>query len=175
MNVPNKLTLSRILLIPAVLALQWAKVYPAALAVFAVAAFTDFLDGYLARKNNQITVFGKFADPVADKLLVLCSMIVLAEHGLMPSWPVCIVAARELAVDGLRLVAAGKNKVVAASMAGKIKTNLQLLCVILCMIRAFAPMPEAVILIVCALMSAATVYSGFLYFRDLKDVFKEQA
>ena len=170
MNVPNKLTLSRILLIPAVLALQWAKVYPAALAVFAVAAFTDFLDGYLARKNNQITVFGKFADPVADKLLVLCSMIVLAEHGLMPSWPVCIVAARELAVDGLRLVASGKGQVVAAKMPGKIKTTLQFLCVL----SALLPVPQVIRTVLTIAMAVMTVVSGALYFTSLKDVFHEE-
>ena len=173
MNLPNRLTISRVLLIPAVLILQWVNAYPFALAVFCLAALTDFLDGYLARKNGQITVFGKFLDPVADKLLVLLCMVVLTSQGLMPAWGVCIVAARELAVDGLRLVAAGQNKVVAASMAGKIKTNLQLFCVIAAMISAFAPIPAWIVTVMTALMSAATVYSGYLYFRDLKDVFKE--
>lgn len=173
MNLPNRLTILRVLLIPLVLVLQWADAYPFALAVFVIAAFTDFLDGYLARKNGQITVFGKFLDPVADKLLVLLCMVVLASQGRMASWGVCIVAARELAVDGLRLVAAGKNKVVAASMAGKIKTNLQLFCVIAAMISAFAPIPGWIVTAMTVLMSAATVYSGYLYFRDLKDVFNE--
>ena len=130
MNLPNRLTMLRILLIPVCVFLQLEEMYPWALGVFCAACVTDFLDGYLARKNDQVTVFGKFADPVADKLLVLCAMIALSAQGRLPAWCVCVVAARELAVDGLRLVAAGQNIVVAAAMAGKIKTNLQMLCVI---------------------------------------------
>ena len=171
MNLPNRLTLLRILLIPACVALQSADLYPWALGVFCLACLTDFLDGYLARKNNQVTVFGKFADPVADKLLVLCAMIVLSSQGRLAAWCVCVVAARELAVDGLRLVAAGKNMVVAARMAGKIKTALQMLCVILCMVSAFVSVDPRLVTAASVLMAAATVYSGFLYFRDLRGVF----
>ncbi len=127
MNLPNKLTLLRILMIPVCLAL-WALGQPVySAAVFALAALTDFLDGYLARRDGLVTVFGKFLDPVADKLLVLTAMIMLTEKGLLPAWAVVIVAARELAVDGLRLVASGSGKVVAAKMPGKIKPTLQLL------------------------------------------------
>ncbi len=174
MNLPNRLTLLRILMIPIVVVLQLTEHTPWALAVFLAAAFTDFLDGYLARKNHQVTVFGKFADPVADKLLVLCAMIVLCSQGRLGAVWVCIVAARELAVDGLRLVAAGQNRVVAASWAGKIKTNLQLLCVALTMIDVFAPLPAAVLTASAWLMAAATVVSGYLYFAQLKDVFADQ-
>ena len=174
MNLPNRLTVLRILLIPVVVTLQLLEMYPWALAVFLAAAFTDFLDGYLARKHGLVTVFGKFADPVADKLLVLCAMTVLTSQGRLGAVFVCIVAARELAVDGLRLVAAGKNRVVAASLAGKIKTNLQLLCVVLAMTDAFAPLPPALLSGAAWLMAAATVVSGGMYFMALKDVFADQ-
>lgn len=173
MNLPNRLTLFRICLIPVCVFLQSVDLYPWALGVFCLACLTDFLDGYLARKNDQVTVFGKFADPVADKLLVLCAMIVLASQGCLAAWCVCVVAARELAVDGLRLVAAGKNMVVAARMAGKIKTALQMLCVILCMLSAFVPVDPIFTAASSVLMAAATVYSGYLYFRDLRGVFAQ--
>ena len=130
MNLPNKLTLLRILLIPVCL-LLWALGQPVfSAAVFTLAALTDFLDGYIARKQNIITTFGKFADPVADKILVLTAMIFLCADGILPAWAVCIVAARELMVDGLRLVAVGKGTVIAAGWLGKIKTNLQFFCIL---------------------------------------------
>ena len=175
MNLPNRLTIFRILLIPVLVALEMTALYPWALAVFLLAALTDFLDGYLARKNHQVTVFGKFADPVADKLLVLCAMIVLCAQGRISAVWVSLVAARELAVDGLRLVAAGKNRVVSASLAGKIKTNLQLLCVSLTLLDAFVPLPDALLTASCWLMGAATVISGGMYFAALKDVFLSPA
>ncbi len=171
MNLPNRLTLVRIFLIPVMAALQMLDLYPWALAVFLAAALTDFLDGYLARKNDQVTVFGKFADPVADKLLVLCALIVLCAQGRIHAGLVCIVAARELAVDGLRLVAAGRGRVVSASWAGKIKTNLQLLCVALTMLGAFVPVPRALLTASAWLMAAATGISGVQYFIALRDVF----
>ena len=175
MNLPNRLTLTRIFLIPVCVFLQLTDRYPWALGVFLAACLTDFLDGYLARKNGQVTVFGKFADPVADKLLVLCAMIALTSQGRLSAWCVCVVAARELAVDGLRLVAAGRNIVVAAGWAGKVKTCLQMLCVVLCMLSAFADIGAWLITLSSALMAAATVYSGFLYFRDLRGVFAPEA
>ena len=173
MNLPNKLTLLRVLMIPVCVALEALGMYPWALGVFLCASATDFLDGYLARKNGQITVFGKFADPVADKLLVLCAMIQLAADGALWPWAVCVVAARELAVDGLRLVAAGKKRVVAAKMPGKIKTVLQMVCVSCAMLGRFAPLPGWLVPCLTAAMAAATVYSGAKYFTDLKDVFAE--
>ena len=115
-------------------------------------------------------MFGKFADPVADKLLVLTAMIMLTEQGLLPAWAVCVVAARELAVDGLRLVASGKGQVVAAKMPGKIKTTLQFLCVL----SALLPVPQAVRLVLTIAMAVMTVVSGALYFTSLKDVFHEE-
>lgn len=169
MNLPNKLTLARIVMIPLCVTLICLHAYPWAAAVFALAAVTDFLDGYLARKNHQVTVFGKFADPVADKLLVLTAMIALTAQSLLPAWAVCVVAARELAVDGLRLVAAGRQNVVAASILGKIKTNLQLLCVL----SALLFLPHAVTMTLTVAMAVMTLVSGADYFYKLRDVWKE--
>ena len=171
MNLPNKLTLLRILLIPVCL-LLWALGQPVfSAAVFALAALTDFLDGYIARKRNIVTVFGKFADPVADKILVLTAMIFLCADGILPAWAVCIVAARELMVDGLRLVAVGKGTVIAAGWLGKIKTNLQYFCVLAAMLL---PLGHWITLTLAALMAVLTVWSGAQYFWASRDVFKQQ-
>ena len=171
MNLPNKLTILRVVLVPAVCVLIGLGLYPWAAAVFALAALTDFLDGYLARRDGLVTVFGKFLDPVADKLLVLTAMIMLAEKGLLPAWAAVVVAARELAVDGLRLVASGSGKVVAAKMPGKIKTVLQLMCVLSALILG----GHAVTTVLTVAMAVMTVYSGALYFRELGgEVLKEK-
>ena len=170
MNLPNKLTLLRVFMIPVCL-LLWALglSYPAA-AVFVLAAATDFLDGYIARKRGIVTVFGKFADPVADKLLVLCAMIFLCADGRLPAWAVSVVAARELMVDGLRRVAVGKGNVIAAGWAGKIKTNLQYFCVVSAMVLE---KDHWLTLVFTVLMSVLTLYSGAEYFWASRDVFKE--
>ena len=170
MNLPNRLTLLRILLIPVCCVLIGLELYPWAAGVFAAGVLTDYLDGQIARRRNLITVFGKFADPVADKLLVLTAMIMLTEKGLLPAWAVCVVAARELAVDGLRLVASGKGQVVAARMPGKIKTVLQFCCVL----SALLPVPRMICQALTIAMAAMTVVSGVLYFTSLKDVFREE-
>ena len=133
MNLPNKLSILRVLCIPLIVIVmlipdrdwQWA-----ALGLFVIASFTDFLDGYIARKYQLVTDFGKFIDPVADKLLVLSTMIMLIDRGLIPAWAVVIVLARELSVDGLRLIAVTKGKVIAAGPLGKIKTILQMIMII---------------------------------------------
>ena len=170
MNLPNQLTVLRVILIPVCL-LLWALGQPVwAAAVFALAAFTDFLDGYIARKNNIVTVFGKFADPVADKILVLTVMIFLAAGGRLPAWAVCIVAARELMVDGLRLVAVGKGNVIAAGWLGKIKTNTQYFCVLAAMLL---PQGHWITLALAIAMSVMTVWSGAQYFWASRDVFRE--
>ena len=166
MNTPNKLTILRVLLIPFICVLIALERYPWAAAFFAVAAFTDFLDGYLARRDGLVTVFGKFLDPVADKLLVLTAMIMLCEKAIIPAWAAVIVAARELAVDGLRLVASGSGKVVAAKMPGKIKTVLQLLSVLSALILRAHPVTMALTIA----MAVMTVISGGLYFKELWQV-----
>lgn len=169
MNLPNKLTLFRVALIPVCCLLLGLNLMPWAALVFVVAALTDFLDGYIARKQKLVTTFGKFADPVADKLLVLTAMIFLTQMRLLPAWAVCVVAARELAVDGLRLVAAGRGKVVAAGMLAKIKTNTQFFCVLSAMLSFPGWLTQTLTIV----MAALTVISGAQYFISLKDVFKE--
>lgn len=167
MNLPNKLTLLRILLIPVCL-LLWALGQPVFSAtVFALAALTDFLDGYIARKQNIITTFGKFADPVADKILVLTAMIFLCADGIIPAWAVCIVAARELMVDGLRLVAVGKGTVIAAGWLGKIKTNLQFFCILAGMLL---PKGHWITLALTIAMAVMTVWSGTKYLWGYREV-----
>ncbi len=167
MNLPNKLTLLRVLLIPVCLVL-WALKQPVfSAAVFALAALTDFLDGYIARKKNIITVFGKFADPVADKILVLTAMIFLCADGILPAWAVCVVAARELMVDGLRLVAVGKGTVIAAGWLGKIKTNSQFFCILAGMLL---PRGHWITLALTIAMAVMTVWSGAKYLWGYRDV-----
>lgn len=170
MNLPNRLTVLRIIMIPVCLVLWALGQHVFSAVVFALAAATDFLDGYIARKRNIVTTFGKFADPVADKILVLTAMIFLTASGRLPAWAVSVVAARELMVDGLRLVAVGKGNVIAAGWLGKIKTNLQFFCVLAAMLL---PQGHAVTLVLAVLMSVMTVWSGVQYFWAARDVFKE--
>jgi CDP-diacylglycerol--glycerol-3-phosphate 3-phosphatidyltransferase len=134
-NLPNRLTLIRIALIPVFVVLMsfeelwWAQVCAAV--VFAAACVTDYLDGDIARKRNLVTNFGKFADPIADKLLVMSAYVVLVGQGRMPAWVCIAFLAREFTVSGFRLVAAGGGKIMAAGKLGKIKTFTQMVAVIL--------------------------------------------
>ena len=169
MNLPNKLTLLRICLIPLCL-LLWALGLPIPAAIaFAVAAITDFFDGYIARKQNIVTVFGKFADPVADKVLVLTTMVFLCADGHLPAWAVSIVAARELLVDGLRLVAAGKGTVIAACWLGTTNTNLHYVCVVAALVL---PKGHWLTLTFTILMAIMTVWSGAQYVWGHREIFK---
>lgn len=140
MNLPNKLTMLRIFLVPIFVFLLLNPLFGAAnkwivLGIFCVACFTDFLDGKIARKYNLITDFGKFMDPLADKLLVCSALICLIDLKLLPSWFVVIVIARELVVSGLRLVAVDNGIVIAASWWGKFKTAFQMTLIILLLIN----------------------------------------
>ena len=134
MNWPNRLSLIRIASVPFITLLlvldNLAWTGYAALVWFILAAITDFVDGHIARKYNLVTNFGKFIDPVADKLLVLSAMVMLSWHQLLPAWIVVVVLFRELAVDGLRLVAVEQGRVIAAGKLGKIKTVCQITLVI---------------------------------------------
>ena len=136
MNLPNKLTVLRVCMVPVFVVLMltdWlggAGKYVAA-AVFILASITDWFDGYLARKNNLVTDFGKFMDPIADKLLVCSALICLVEKGALAAWIVIIIIGREFIISGFRLVASDKGTVIAASYWGKFKTVSQMLMVIL--------------------------------------------
>lgn len=167
MNLPNKLTLLRILLIPLCILLILLGWYLWAGLLFILASLTDFLDGYIARKQNIVTNFGKFADPVADKILSLCVMIAMIPTLAYPWWAACVVAARELAVDGLRLVAVEQGIVIPAGKLGKIKTNFQFFSIL----SALFLLPYAITLTLCIIMSILTVVSGVQYFIASKDLF----
>ena len=139
MNLPNKLTMLRIILVPVFVFLLLCPIFGEAnkwivLAIFCIACFTDFLDGKIARKYDLITDFGKFMDPLADKLLVCSALICLIDLGKLPSWFVVIVIARELVVSGLRLIAVDNGIVIAASWWGKFKTAFQMTLIILLLI-----------------------------------------
>ena len=167
----SKITIVRVILIPVVVALMYldfAGHMYWALLVFAVASVSDFVDGYIARHCNQVTNFGKFLDPLADKLLVISVMLVYVDTGLFPAWAAMIVIARELAVTGLRLVAVEGGKVIAAAWSGKIKTASTMVCFCLMML----PVPEFVISVCWIIVVLTTVYSGVEYFIKNADVFK---
>ena len=175
MNLPNKLTLFRVILIPFFIAFLMIPGIPAgkwiALAIFIIASLTDFLDGYIARKNNLVTNFGKFMDTIADKVLVCSAFICLVQLGIIPAWMVAIVIARELVIDGFRLVASDNGVVIAASYWGKFKTTFQMVAICL-MIANIAPL-RIVTLIVTWIALLLTIISLVDYIIKNKDVMKE--
>ena len=167
----SKITIARVALIPVVLLLMYID-FPGhmywALAVFIIASCSDFVDGYIARHYNQVSNFGKFVDPLADKLLVISVILMYVDWGYMPAWAAIIVVARELCVTGLRLVAVEGGKVIAAAWSGKIKTASTMVCLCLMML----PVPEFVISVCWIIVVLTTVYSGVEYFIKNADVFK---
>ena len=195
MNLPNKLTLTRILLVPVFMVFVsltslsgiadgsfQPTYYLIAGIVFAAASFTDFLDGHLARKWNMVTDFGKFADPLADKLLTTVAFIYMMRDGVCSPVVLCIILAREFAVSGLRMVAAGAKdgKVIAANMWGKVKTVLQMLSIIFYFFgMSIASMSAtgaeqggrqilviSISMVLCWLVAAVTAISGIKYLWD---------
>lgn len=168
MNLPNKLTLLRIVLILPFLLVLYLDVPFAsyiALAIFIIASLTDMLDGQIARKQNLITDFGKFADPLADKMLVTAAMLWFVEIGQMPGWALLIVIVREFAVSGLRMVASDKGRVIAAGWSGKVKTASTMVCIVL----MFLPIPPVLNTVCVGVIVVTTVYSGIEYFVKNKD------
>ena len=185
MNTPNKLSLLRVALIPVMVLFMYLPGWPMVLvstAVFGAAAYTDYLDGHIARRDGLVTDFGKFIDPVADKLLNLSAMIMLTMGGLLPHWAVIVILARELAVDGLRMVAVGQGRVIAAGPLGKIKTVSQMVLIIFLMLAGrLAPvlfggvLASAVNVIGWVMISwviVITVWSGVDYFVRNFDVIR---
>ena len=197
MNLANKLTVFRMILVPLIViaSFLWTdiSIYGVTVsmivmdAIFIVASITDKLDGYIARSRNQVTTFGKFLDPLADKILVLAAMVILVEAGKIPAWIPIIVLAREFLVSGYRLVAVEKGgKVIAASIWGKLKTVTQMLALILVFIDtnrffefAFGGLTGyELVLNICSsvllLVSViATIFSGYDYLKNGKDLFKD--
>ena len=170
MNTANKLTMARVVMIPIFLAVLYLVIPPyhnyIALAIFVLASVTDFIDGYVARHYDQVTDFGKFLDPLADKLLVVSAMLWFVQIGRMPAWCVLIVVAREFAVTGLRLVAVDNGRVIAAGWSGKVKTATTMVCICLMLL----PIPAAANTLCVALIVATTLYSGVEYFVKNRDV-----
>ena len=221
MTAANKITLTRIAMIPFFLyfASQSMIVYDkaasaetliptfhfptatvVALVLFCVASFTDFLDGYVARKYNQVTDFGKFVDPLADKLLVSSALILFAEQGAIAGWMVCVILARELIITSLRVVAANKGRVLAATWTGKVKTCVQIGGIIVIylnyiiypsfamdmpvswlappqfMQQITATVPSVTLIgIVGWVVTLVTIYSGYDYLRKNWDIIKDGA
>ena len=164
MTTANKITIFRVILIPVFLVLMYLR-FPGhtywAFGVFVLASLSDFADGYIARHYNQVSDFGKFMDPLADKLLVTACMMIFVGWGRMPSWVVFIVIAREFAISGLRMVAASNGTVIAAGWSGKIKTSCTMVGLIAMMVL---PNLSTLDLIVNIVILATTVYSGVEYF-----------
>lgn len=176
MNLPNKLTIARVIMIPFfVLFLLSGLAGPAskwiALAIFIIASLTDLLDGHIARKHNLVTNFGKFMDPLADKLLVCAAMICLVEMGKLPAWIVIVIISREFIISGFRLVASDKGVVIAASWWGKFKTTFQMVMIVL-MIADIAAL-SIVTQIVMWIALILTVVSLLDYLLKNRDVMKD--
>jgi len=170
MKTANKLTLLRIILVPIFLVVLYLG-FPAsdwaALAIFILACVTDTLDGYIARSRNQVSNFGKFMDPLADKILVLSAMCWFIQSGQMAGWVVALVLLREFAVGGLRLLAVEQGKVIAAAWSGKIKTATTMVCLCFMLVFHYAWLDVLCQIIILAV----TVYSGVEYFMKNRQVF----
>ncbi|PWM77274.1 MAG: CDP-diacylglycerol--glycerol-3-phosphate 3-phosphatidyltransferase [Clostridium sp.] len=200
MNLPNKLTLFRIILVPIMVIVSFFDIPGSFLGIsttmwimeliFIIASITDKLDGYLARKNNQVTNFGKFLDPIADKILVVAAMILFVEMGRLPAWIPIIVIFREFAVSGYRLIAVqNSGKVIAANIWGKLKTVTQMIAIILMFLTTqpyFAFVNSALTYmttgdfvmnilasIFMTISVIATIFSGYEYLKGGKDLLKD--
>ena len=197
MNLPNKLTIFRIFLVPLMVIIpffniqgEWLNIpieYWIVNIIFIVASLTDRLDGQIARKNNQVTTFGKFTDPLADKILVIAALVMLVEYTRLPAWIPIIVLAREFIVSGYRLVAVEKGgKVIAASIWGKLKTVTQMIAITIAFLDTNAFMAflsgdlTGISLGINALWSVmmlvsviATIFSGWDYVKDGKNLLKD--
>ncbi len=173
-NHPNGLTLIRIAIIPLIIIFFSFPMSPfmtfLAAMVFSVAAFTDYLDGFLARRQGKVTFMGKAMDPVADKLLTSSAFIMLAAHGWVPAWMVCVIVGRELAVTGLRSVIASKGMDISASRLGKLKTGFQIAAIIPLMIHypLFGLDAQGIGQVLLWLALGFTVWSGADYFAKFK-------
>jgi CDP-diacylglycerol--glycerol-3-phosphate 3-phosphatidyltransferase len=198
MNLPNKLTIFRIILVPIMVIIHFFNIPGEILGIpitmwimnliFIIASITDKLDGSIARARNEITTFGKFLDPIADKILVLAAMILLVEMGTIPAWIPIIVLFREFVVSGYRLVAVEKGgKVISASVWGKLKTVTQMIAIILAFMdtsyygaifnggltgfKYWINFGTTIMMTICVI---ATIFSGYDYIKNGKDLFKDK-
>ncbi|MCR4607882.1 MAG: CDP-diacylglycerol--glycerol-3-phosphate 3-phosphatidyltransferase [Oscillospiraceae bacterium] len=166
----NKITMLRVVLVPVFMVLAYSGSLTAAFIVYVVACLSDFVDGYIARHYNQTSDFGKFADPLADKMLVVAALCFFTDKGQMPGWIVAAVVFREFAVSGLRLSAAVKNRVIAAAWSGKIKTACTMVGLGAMMLF---PKIKAVNTAVSIVILITTLYSGVEYFIKNIDILKD--
>ena len=174
MNLPNKLSVLRVLCIPAITVLLYMNDDTCRIiagVLFIIGSLTDLLDGKIARKYNLVTDFGKFIDPVADKLLVLTTLVMLIHCGLMEAWVVIIILCRELAVDGLRMVAVGQGKVIAAGPWGKWKTTFQMVTIIVILLFNKACFATWYTGVLTGVSVALTLWSAVDYFVKNRSVF----
>lgn len=176
MNLANKLTLARVVMIPVFLVVLFGMAEPMnrymAVLIFIVASLTDFLDGYIARKYNMVSNFGKFMDPLADKILVMAAMVSMVALGDLASWVVIVILAREFAITGFRTLAVEANIVMAASWWGKVKTTVQMIMIPVVLLNlpfAFMPVLETVLVYLSVFF---TVFSGADYMIKNKQVLK---
>ncbi|MCI8699942.1 MAG: CDP-diacylglycerol--glycerol-3-phosphate 3-phosphatidyltransferase [Clostridia bacterium] len=196
MNLANKLTIFRIILVPIMVIIPFFNIQGAFLnipnefiiinIIFIIASITDKLDGQIARSRNQITTFGKFADPLADKILVLAAMMMLVEYNKLPAWIPILILAREFIVSGYRLVAVEQGgKVIAASFWGKLKTVTQMIAIIIafldvnafgiCFFGEISGLPlviniaQTIMMLICVV---ATIFSGYDYLKSGKELFE---
>ena len=180
MNLPNKLTILRILVIPFMVVvnyISYLREYQVTefmslanvimLIIFILASFTDFLDGHIARKNNLVTTFGKFMDPLADKILTSAALIILLEQGIVPGWCITVILAREFMVSGVRLLAVEEGKVIAANKLGKIKTVSQIVAI--CILFIGGPL-MTLGMIALYFSVFMTIVSGYEYLSKNIDV-----
>lgn len=177
MNLPNKLSIARVLCIPAIVVLLYFREPACRLAaagLFILGCVTDFLDGHIARKHNLVSDFGKFIDPVADKLLVLTTLIMLIHLGMMDAWIVIVILCRELAVDGLRMVAVTKGQVIAAGKLGKWKTACQMVLISAMLIFDLSVWQVWPVTVLAAVVVLLTLASGVDYFVRNASVLSEK-
>lgn len=193
MNTPNKLTIARMILVPIIVIISMINIpgmvyqipvgYLIIDILFIIASITDKIDGTLARKKNQVTTFGKFLDPIADKILVISALIILVERQTLPAWIPIIIIFREFAVSGYRMIAVEKGKVIAANKWGKLKTVTQMIAIILALIDVnrfgaifvnrligfqFAlNLLSTLMMIICVI---ATIFSGYEYLKNGKEL-----
>lgn len=174
MNLPNKLTVLRMIMVPFFIVAFMSEKYMISLVIFALASITDFLDGQIARKNNLVTNFGKIMDPLADKILVYSALCLFLESDHIKGWMLILILAREFIVAGMRTVAASEGRVLAAGMSGKIKTALQMIAVCIMMLGLALPSISLIFDVGYYVFIASlvmTVYSGCEYVVQNKDVF----
>ena len=171
MNLPNKLTIARIIAAPVYVILYALELYIPAFIVFVAASLTDMLDGRIARARGLVTNFGKIMDPLADKILVYSAFCMFIDKGIVPGWMLIIILAREFAVSGMRTVAASEGKVIAAGMTGKIKTVLQMFAVLFLILESYSSVLSIIGRVLLWASLVMTVVSGAEYIIKNIDVF----